>query len=81
MRAVSNALLKEMTRRLVDQFQPERVILFGSYAWGKPDQYSDVDLMVIVDHSDLSDYERAVLAHACLSELDVPKDAIVKTRK
>jgi len=80
MRAVNDNLLEEMTRRLVDQFQPEQVILFGSHAWGRPDPYSDVDLMVIVAHSDLSDYERAVQAHRCLSGLDVPKDVIVKTR-
>lgn len=81
MRTVSNDLLEEMTRRLVDQFQPEQVFLFGSQAWGVPDQYSDVDLMVIVDDSALSDYERAVQAHRCLSGLDVPKDVIVKTRE
>lgn len=80
MRTVSDELLKEMTRRLVDRFQPEQVILFGSHAWGTPDQYSDVDLMVVLGHSDLSDYERAIQAHACLSGLDVPKDVIVKTR-
>ena len=80
MRAVTDAVLDEMTRRLVEEFQPEQVILFGSYAWGAPDQHSDVDLMVIVDQSDLSDYERTLRAHSCLSELDVPKDVIVKTR-
>ena len=73
MRIVNDDLLEEMTQRLVDQFQPEQVILFGSYAWGMLDQYSDVDVMVILPHSDLSDYERAVQAHRCLSELEVPK--------
>ena len=80
MNTISDDLFEEMTRRLVDQFQPEQVILFGSQAWGVPDQYSDVDLMVIVADSDLSDYERAVQAHRCLSGLNVPKDVIVKTR-
>ena len=80
MRTVNDDLLEEMTQRLVDQFQPEQVILFGSHAWGMPDQYSDVDVMVILPQSDLSDYERAVQAHRCLSELEVPKDIIVKTR-
>jgi predicted nucleotidyltransferase len=80
METVSDHLLQEMTRRLVEQFQPEQVILFDSYAWGVPTADSDVDLMVIVTHSDLSDYERAVQGHRCLSGLDVPKDVIVKTR-
>jgi predicted nucleotidyltransferase len=80
MRPVNDILLDEMTRKLVKEFQPEQVILFGSHAWGTPDRSSDVDLMVIVDQSDLSDYERAVLALACLMDVDVPKDVIVKTR-
>jgi len=32
---------------LVEQFHPEQVILFGSYAYGHPDQHSDVDLLVV----------------------------------
>lgn len=80
MRPVNDDLLKEMTQKLVDEFRPEQVILFGSYAWGAPDSSSDVDLLVIVQQSELSDYERSVLAHACLSEVGVPKDVIVRTR-
>lgn len=34
-------------RVLVDQFHPKQVILFGSYAYGNPDEHSDVDLLVI----------------------------------
>lgn len=32
---------------LVEQFHPEQVILFGSYAYGQPTQDSDVDLLVV----------------------------------
>ena len=80
MQAVTDNLFRQMTQRLVREFDPERVILFGSYAWGIPDKGSDVDLMVIVRQSDASPYDRAVQAHGCLSEFDVPKDVIVKTR-
>lgn len=34
---------------LVEQFQPEQVILFGSYAYGTPNEHSDVDLLVVND--------------------------------
>ncbi len=34
-------------RVLVEQFQPEQVILFGSYAYGQPNEHSDVDLLVV----------------------------------
>lgn len=34
-------------RVLVEQFHPEQVILFGSYAYGQPDEHSDIDLLVV----------------------------------
>jgi predicted nucleotidyltransferase len=34
-------------RVLVEQFHPEQVILFGSYAYGEPDVDSDVDLLIV----------------------------------
>lgn len=32
---------------IVERFHPERIILFGSYAYGQPDRDSDLDLLVI----------------------------------
>ena len=37
---------------LVEQFHPEQVILFGSYAYGDPNEHSDVDLLVIGECSE-----------------------------
>ncbi len=80
MSTVIGELLDELTRRLVEAFQPEEIILFGSHAWGSPDRGSDIDVMVIVATSDLSEYERTVAAHRCLSGLAIAKDVIVRTR-
>lgn len=77
---ITPALLQEMTRRLVNEFDPEQVILFGSYAWGKPNKDSDVDLMVIVSESNETDQERMVRGYRSLRGLGVPKDVFVKTR-
>ena len=44
-------LLQEITRRLVAEFEPEQIILFGSHAWGIPGDDSDVDLLVITADS------------------------------
>lgn len=41
-------------RVLVQQFRPEQVILFGSYAYGHPDRHSDVDLLVVKDGEESS---------------------------
>ena len=40
-------LLRTATERIVTQFHPDRVILFGSQARGTADERSDVDLLVI----------------------------------
>ncbi len=77
----SPILLNEIRERLVQEFQPEKVILFGSHAWGQPTPDSDIDLMVIVEHSTQSDYERAVRGYRCLSGINMPKDIIVKTKE
>ena len=80
MQKVDDALLQELTDRLVDTFQPDQVILFGSYAWGNPDEGSDVDLYVIVPESSERPLQRARRALACLSGLRVAKDVLVRTR-
>ena len=40
--------IRKLAREIVRGFNPERIILFGSYAYGKPAPYSDVDLLVIM---------------------------------
>jgi len=43
---------------------PDRIILFGSYAYGVPDDKSDIDLLVIKNGKELSNDEHAVLSTA-----------------
>jgi predicted nucleotidyltransferase len=73
-------VLDAMTRRLVAALHPERIILFGSHAWGTPHADSDVDLLVILPDSNESPRERALRARQCLRDVPVPKDVLVKTR-
>ena len=40
--------IHELTERIVQEFHPRRIILFGSYAYGTPGADSDVDLLVIL---------------------------------
>ena len=43
------ALLEGMLAKLVREYAPEKVILFGSYAHGNPRPDSDIDLLIIKD--------------------------------
>jgi len=44
---VALADIQKFATELARVFSPEKVILFGSHSWGKPDDDSDVDLLVI----------------------------------
>jgi len=59
MKALSEGLLGEITGRLTAEFHPEQVWIFGSHAWGTPDEGSDLDLMVVVPESDETPVRRA----------------------
>jgi len=39
--------LQEIVNKIVKNFQPEKIILFGSFAWGEPNADSDVDLFIV----------------------------------
>ena len=39
--------IKKITDQIVEKYKPEKIILFGSYAWGKPNKDSDVDLFIV----------------------------------
>jgi len=78
---VSAALRDEVIRRLVDEFHPETIYLFGSHAWGKPEDGSDLDLMVIVRASRQRPIQRAVRAQRSLRGIKASVDVLVKTQK
>ena len=42
-------VIRDVVAKLVAQYAPRRVILFGSYAYGQPSPYSDIDLLIIKD--------------------------------
>ena len=43
-----NAKIKDLCQQIVKKFNPQKVILFGSHAYGKPSADSDVDLLVVM---------------------------------
>lgn len=75
---VNAKLLKEITRRVVVKIKPLKIILFGSYVYGKPTKDSDLDLLVIKNTS-LSAAKRYALVSDCLYPRKIPMDFIVKT--
>ena len=65
---------------IVENYHPDKIILFGSYAREDFDEQSDVDILVISDREkDLPRYRRRVDVRIKLSEVETPKDILFYT--
>lgn len=42
------SVIRDFARRVAERFQPDKIILFGSYAYGTPNADSDVDILVVM---------------------------------
>lgn len=67
-----------MTQRIIDQFEPLQIILFGSHARNEAHPYSDVDLVVVFPEVD-NKRQQAIAIRAILTDLPIAKDIIVTT--
>ncbi len=68
-------VLEQITRRIVENFHPQRLILFGSRARGDERRDSDVDLLIVAP-SDQPRWQRVVPVYRALAGVGVPKDVV-----
>lgn len=52
--------LKKVVDKIAREYAPEKIILFGSYAWGKPTKDSDIDLFIIQETEDTREAAREI---------------------
>lgn len=68
---------------IIERFHPEKIILFGSYAYGHPSPDSDVDLLIVkaIDKSPVSDATciRRAIRHLRHSVANLPLDIMVRS--
>lgn len=67
----------ELCDRIIQEFHPERIILFGSYAYGKPSEDSDVDLLVILHFAGSGLQKTSEILRKIRPR--IPVDLVVKT--
>jgi uncharacterized protein len=72
--------ISEIVNKIAIGYNPEKIILFGSYASGSPDDDSDLDLMVIKE-TDIPRPMRSVQVRKLIYGSMIPKDLIVYTPK
>ena len=71
-------IIPTMVDRIVKQFQPTRIMLFGSQARGDARESSDVDLLVVLDDVP-NKHQAAVEIRRLLKDLPVSKDIVIAT--
>ncbi|MEA3351149.1 MAG: nucleotidyltransferase domain-containing protein [Chloroflexota bacterium] len=64
--------------RIVTEFQPEKIILFGSYAYGKPNKDSDVDILVVLPFEGKSAHKATEIIMA-VGHPGFPVDLLART--
>jgi predicted nucleotidyltransferase len=77
---VSEQLIEEMVRTIVDEVGPRRVYLFGSYARGDQTAASDIDLLIVEDEAfgpDRNRWSELKRIRRALRPFRVPKDILV----
>lgn len=72
--------IKQIVQKLAEELHPLSIILFGSHAWGKPDENSDIDLLIITEETNESRLKRASRAYSALREFaSVPVDILIRS--
>lgn len=73
---VAMADVQDLSDRIAREFRPERIILFGSHAYGNPGPNSDVDLLVVIP--DGGDPIRKAIEIRTKFDIGFPLDLIVR---
>ncbi len=78
MQPITDEIIQEIKNRIVKGVHPEKMILFGSYAYGNPTKDSDLDLLIILPTEEPM-HRRETRIRKLLRDINIPKDIIVYT--
>ena len=73
-------IIQLAVKRLVEVYNSETIFIYGSQAWGNPDEESVLDLLIVLDHSEEKPYKRILRGLKSLRGLKIPKDLMVYTK-
>jgi uncharacterized protein len=74
MKKISKNKMQEAVKRLVETYQPLTIYLFGSYAWGKPNEESDLDFMIVVEEDTKYTFDLRKQGNRALAGIDFSVD-------
>lgn len=73
---ITMAAIRRLADEIAEKFHPEKIILFGSYAYGEPNEDSDVDLLVVMPAANMINQSVRIRR---LTSHPFPLDLIVRT--
>jgi len=77
---ITEAQIQAVVARIVEGYAPDRIILFGSYAYGTPNEHSDLDLLIIKQDAEAKRVERSIAVRQLLWGTDAPAmDILIRT--
>jgi uncharacterized protein len=71
-------VINKIVNRIARKFDPDKIILFGSYARGEDTRDSDIDLLVIMA-TESSNRQKMVEIYKAIGAVGIPKDILVYT--
>jgi predicted nucleotidyltransferase len=78
LQVIDREVIDDAVRRIVNAFDPNRIVIFGSVARGDAGPDSDLDLFVEME-SDLRPIDRCVEVRRALRDVDIPMDIFIYT--
>lgn len=76
---IDSKVIDEVVKRIASRFNPDKIILFGSYANGTQNDDSDLDLLIVQD-SDLPMQKRGLDIRMSLLGTMIPMDILIYTK-
>ena len=76
---ITEAQIQAVVQRIVAGYAPDRIILFGSYAYGTPTEDSDLDLFVVKSDIGNTRQERGLAVRKLVRGAGIPMDILVRT--
>lgn len=77
---IEDKVIEEVKKRLVKTYNPLEIYIFGSYAWGCPDEESDLDLLIVIEKYNKDRHSTLVDGHRALFNVGIPKDILVYSK-
>ncbi len=75
---ITDDMISEIIKKIINNFNPEKIILFGSRVWGSPTDWSDIDLLIIMDYYGVSSKITAKISQIARPPY-IPIDIIVRS--